>query len=478
MASFFHGIDAALPKRGARKYNSLSTGMACLFRCLTGPYRGKVFPVEAARPLLVGRALEADFTVPDGALEPFHCRIEFEEGHDGHMARVVALRPGRALLVDGVPFDEALLKSGDRVQIGETTLEFREGGAPGDPLGGSPARAGTLCVACRNPIPRLGGGRLLLGQPYCVRCLDLRLIVRRDLGRYRILRKVFRDIAEIVYAAEDLATQPPSRVALHVLKSERQKDPRVLRRFLTKAAFALDLDHPAFARTRDLCWRPERVSFVEDYIDWPSLEERLLAGQTVALHQAARIVLQLVEALRFARRNRMIVGRLRAARLQVADDGTLRIREYWLDPAEEEMVAARIGAPAAPAIAFEPPEPSAVPDYSGASDELSSSGDLLRYVAPDSRDLACYRNEAFEIKPLGILYFQLVTGTAPGEANAQQVTERLEGVFARRRRTAGPQFLPPMVPKLIVRMLDRNPANRYRTLDELARDLKAALQAL
>lgn len=445
--------------------------MPCLFRVLTGPYRGKVFPLETTRPLLVGKALEADFTVPDGALEPFHAKIEFDEGRTGHMARVTSVDPEKASIeFDGVPMDEALVKSGDRFKIGETTLEFREGGRRDDPLGGKSAAVGTPCVACRRAVSALGGGRVILGVTYCVRCVDLRLTIRRDLGRYRVLRKMARDTAEITYVAEDLSKTPPERVALRVLKSERVNDPRVMRRFLTKAVFAYALDHPVFPRTRDLSQDQGTVQYVEDLCEWPTLEERLLGGPTFPVHTAVKICMHIVEALRFARRRGMIIGKLRAARLQVSQEGLVKIREYWLSPAVEEEVAAGIGAPPASSVG-----PSAGATAVPGDD---TSSDLRRYLAPEERDAAHFKNEALDVRPVGICLFQLATGNHPGDARPQDLAERMKKAFAKVRRTTSPAALPAIAHKVVARTLDRNPANRYRTLDELGRDLKSAFLSL
>jgi hypothetical protein len=443
--------------------------MPCVFRVLSGPYRGKVFPLETSRPLLVGKALEADFTIPDGALEPFHAKIEFDEGRSGHMARVTVVDAGKASVeVDGVPFDEALVRTGDRFRIGETTIELREGGRPDDPPGGRPAAPGVRCAACRREVPEHGGGRVLLGAPYCVRCVDLRLTIRRDLGRYRVLRKLARDTAEITYLAEDLSRNPPERVALRVLKSERQQDPRVLRRFLTKAVFAYTLEHPVFARTRDLSERPDVVKYVEDLCEWPTLEERLLAGSTFPLPAAVKICLQIVDALRFARRRGMVIGKLRASRLQVSPEGAVRIKDYWLAPAVEEDIALGIGAPRAEER----------PLRTGGGPEDEGSAELRRFLAPDERDAAHYADESLDVRPVGIVLFQLATGTHPGEARPQDLLERMKKAFGRSRRTTSPANFPPIAAKVVARTLDRNPANRYRTLEELAKDLKGAFLAL
>lgn len=441
--------------------------MPCLFRVLSGPYRGKVFPLDTGRSMLVGKALEADFTIPDGALEPFHVKIDFDEGQHGRMARIAALEPERVSVeVDGVPFDEALVRSGDRFKIGETTLEFREGGSPDDPPSGRAARPGATCAACRRPVPETGGGRVLLGASYCVRCVDLRLIVRRDLGRYRVLRKMARDAAEIVYVAEDLAQDPPRRVALHVLKAERQGDPRVLRRFLTKAVFAYALDHPVFARTSDLLQQPGTVQYTEDLCEWPTLEERLAEGTTFPIQASIKICLQLVDALRFARRKGMIVGKLRAARLQISPEGAVRIKDYWLRPEVEEEIARGIGAPPATGAASTEAGPA------------ETAEEVRRYLAPDERDAAHFENDALDVRPVGIVFFQLATGAHPGEARSQELTERLKKIFARQRRTTSPPSLPPILGKVVARSLDKNPSNRYRGLEDFARDLKTAFLAL
>ncbi len=455
--------------------------MACLFRVHTGPYKGKVFPVEAVRPLLIGRALEADFCIPDGGIEAFHCRVEFESGQTGRMAKVIALdaHPEKQLEVEGVPFADALLKSGDRVRIGETTLEFREGGGADEPPGGARAESGKICAACRRPVPQHGGGRILLGSPFCCRCVDLRLIVKRDLGRWRVIRKIGRDVAEIIYAAEDLRAEPPERVALHVLKSERQRDQRVLRRFLTKGAFGVGLDHPLFPLTRDVVRKPDIVSYSEELIDWPTLTERAEAGRTFPLFQAAKIAAQLCEGLRFARRRGMIVGKLRGPRIYISDSGAVRIRDYWLDPVVEEQVAQRIGAPSPPPL----PDPSApgeagdedltLPQAGGGKGEDAAiSADMRRYLAPDAKDLQHHKDESLDVRPVGCVLVQLSTGLNPGDVPVDDVQERVRKAFYAHRRPQSPAQPPADLGRLVNRCLDPNPGARYRTLTDFAKELK------
>jgi len=450
---------------------------------LSGPYRGKVFPVEATRPILVGRALEADFTIPDGTIEAFHCKVEFESGANGRMAKVTAIdqRPEKQLEVDGCPFDSALLKSGDRVKIGDTAIEFLEGGKPQDPVGGRAAEPGRACVACKKPVPDQGGGRVLLGGTYCVHCVDLRLTVKRELGRYRIMRKIGRDAAEIVYLAEDLRSEPPDRVALHVLKSERQHDPRVLRRFLTRAHFGQSIDHPLFAISRDLVRKPEVTSFTEEYCDWPTLAERMEAGRPMAPHLACKVARQVADGGVFARKRGIVIGKIRANRLSIAENGSVRLREYWLSPEVEERTAKQVGAPAAVPLpdATGPGEEDLTVEQAGEKgNEAALSADLRRYLAPEARDQAILKDEALEARQAGGLFLQLMFGTVSGEGSLPDLLERVRAAFALGRRPRSPQQPPPLLEKVVARILDKNPTLRYPNLIEISKDLKTLMPLL
>ncbi|GIW70926.1 MAG: hypothetical protein KatS3mg102_0468 [Planctomycetota bacterium] len=446
--------------------------MPCGFRIHTGPYAGKIFPAGTSRRIVIGRALEADFTIPDPSLAPFHCEIELYEGVSRRMARARALGPEIAIEVEGVPFDEVLLKSGDVIRLGETVIEFVEGGSAKEPPGGNRARVGRTCTACGLPVPRLGGGRVVLGRTYCWHCVDLRLTVRRDLGRYRFLRKIGRNIAEVIYAAEDLSFDPPRRIAMRVLKSERVRDARVLRRFLTRGAVACALEHPAFPRAYSLIQRPELTALSEELLDWPSLEEWLARGARLPLRRALYVVLQLADALQLARREKIIVGRLRPHHIRLSEEGRVQIVSYWLAPELEQKVAERVGAPQAeplPPRTSEDPEPYA-PD--------SISEDLRRYLEPPPRDLAHYEDESLDIRPLGTLLFQLATGTSPPrECRLEELLERFRrGVAAGLEPAAG--AIPELVPQVLTRCLHPVRQRRYHRLLELRQDIRDALAAL
>ncbi len=490
--------------------------MSALFRVLSGPYRGKVFPFaggprsgtgtgtdpgDPGCALLIGKALEADFTIPDAAHEAFHCAVLLEPGRGLH---VRALEGKGRVQIGNAAADRGLVRSGERFRIGETWIELRESPLASGPAGGVPPHEGDedTCAMCARGVapgerpPR--SGRVILGKTYCSRCVDLRLTVRHELGRYRVIRKMSLDIAEVVYMAEDVGSEPagapsprpsprgerekgePRRVALHVLRSERQNDPRGRRRFVTKAAFGLTLDHPAFARTLDITVRPEVLQYATELPGGAdggvasSLESRHKEGETFPLDRAVLICLRLIDAIEYARRRQIIIGRLRAGKILLDDRDEVHVTEFWLAREVEEALAASI----------ESDPGSLTPD-----DIARGGRSLAHYVAPEAKDLGHARDEALNIKPLGICLYQLVTGSAPvrGAPPTEHlaVLKRVHAAYRKRtvpKTTVAPapaaQALPSILAKVVARTLDPNPANRYRTLDELTRDLRATYLGL
>ncbi|MHC4831432.1 MAG: protein kinase, partial [Planctomycetota bacterium] len=434
--------------------------MPCAFRVLSGPYRNKLFPLRTNRKLILGNAFEADFAIPDRRLLPFHCEVRFASGFDGRMARMTTLAEDASIYVDGVPMDEALLTSGERVRVGETTLQFLEGGKKTDPPEGYPAKPGVRCGACKSPIPHDVRGRKLLGQSFCWRCLDLRLVVSRRLGRYVVRRKIGRSIAEITYAAEDWGKKPPTRVSLHVLKSERHKDPRVLRRFLTKTKFAETLNHPLFLKVRDRATAGPTFQYVTDLVEWPTLAEQLLIGRTYPLAQSLYLVCELAQALRFARSKGVIVGRLRPHRLLISKEGHVKFRDYWLTPELEAKIAKEVGAPDADPVKWTPLEEMENEEVQRHPLQEEMSSDLARYLSPPPKDVRFFNNEALDIRPVGTLLFQLVTGTHPTGQTPSAMAQRLVDCHRASKEPDHPTVIPPIVTTALRRCLSKDKTDR------------------
>jgi pSer/pThr/pTyr-binding forkhead associated (FHA) protein len=74
-------------------------------------------------PLTIGRSLEADITLEDGAVSRQNSRIEA----DGDKWFVVDLKSRNGTRVNGEPIERHELKEGDRIAVGHTKIQFHGG---------------------------------------------------------------------------------------------------------------------------------------------------------------------------------------------------------------------------------------------------------------------------------------------------------------------------------------------------------------
>ena len=120
----------------------------------TGKQAGKVYDLTKAT--IVGRGETAQVQIADTHASREHCKV-FEQGG----AWVVAdLNSRNGFKVNGVQTTRKNLSHGDKIVIGETTLEFDAGGAaaPAKAAGGESKKEAAFAAARAASAPARGGG--------------------------------------------------------------------------------------------------------------------------------------------------------------------------------------------------------------------------------------------------------------------------------------------------------------------------------
>jgi predicted component of type VI protein secretion system len=125
-------------------------------RITSGGQSGK--SVDVAKATIIGRGETAQLQIGDKAASREHCKV-FEQGG----AWVVAdLNSRNGIKVNGVQTTRKNLAHGDKIQIGETTIEFEAGpaSAPAKSAGGASAEKEAAFAAARAsaaPAAKSGG---------------------------------------------------------------------------------------------------------------------------------------------------------------------------------------------------------------------------------------------------------------------------------------------------------------------------------
>ncbi len=262
------------------------------------------------------------------------------------------------------------------------------------------------------------------------------------LDHYQIRRRLGQGGMADVYLAHDSTTHQD--VAIKVLTGSQTT---YLERFRREAEAIDKLQHehilPAFDYGDEEPWH----YLVMPYMAYGTLRELLEEGP-LPLPTAADLFEQIASALQFAHDHGIIHRDIKPSNILLRDDSYVYLADFGLAKAVE------------------------------GTNELTQTGVLLgtpEYMAPDLADGPATTSS--DIYALGILLYQMVAGRVPFSADTpvavywKQICE---------------QPLPPSqvnpdlnhaIDKVILRALDKNPAHRYQSAQELAEAFRAALSA-
>ena len=87
----------------------------------TGKLKGKALALPPEGKVILGRSQHAHITIPDSNLSRSHCAI----AATGQGYRIEDMSSTNGTTVNGKRIDQALLREGDRIVLGETEMEFR-----------------------------------------------------------------------------------------------------------------------------------------------------------------------------------------------------------------------------------------------------------------------------------------------------------------------------------------------------------------
>ncbi len=298
------------------------------------------------------------------------------------------------------------------------------------------------------------------------------------LGDYRVLREIGRGGMGVVYEAEQMLLG--RRVALKVLPFAATMDARQLQRFQNEARAAACLHHPHIVPVYAVGCERGVHYYAMQFIEGQSLadvigdlgvriEEARKSGdlspnvslqsticnlrsntplsnrERSSYHAVARLGMQAAEALHYAHEVGVIHRDVKPANLMLDGNANLWITDFGLAQIQGDA-------------------------------QLTMSGDLvgtLRYMSPEQalakRVLVDHRTDIYS---LGATLYELLTlqPVFPG-ADRQELLRQIafEEPIAPRRHN---KSIPAELETIVLKALEKNPADRYATAKELADDLE------
>jgi serine/threonine protein kinase/tetratricopeptide (TPR) repeat protein len=266
--------------------------------------------------------------------------------------------------------------------------------------------------------------------------------------RYRVLKKLGSGGMGDVCLAEDVILE--RKVALKFLSKSTGSDPAARRRFLREAKAAAAIDHPYVCKVYEAGEQNGELFIAMEYIEGEDLYALLRRGR-LPFEDALRIGTEIIEGLARAHEDKVVHRDLKPSNIMLTRDGHVKIVDFGL--------ARRLASDDTRTL-------------SGPS--LTQTGVMVGtivYMSPEQLrgEPADERSDIFS---LGLILYEMLAGRHPLLRKTYVATAT---AILREDPPPLSEFLegcPEGVEHLVMRMLAREPGDRFSSATEVVRELR------
>lgn len=264
--------------------------------------------------------------------------------------------------------------------------------------------------------------------------------------RYQVIKKLGEGGMAVVFHAFDHVLERD--VAIKIIKvasDSSSSTDHIIKRFEREVKTLAKLAHPNIVHIHDYGQYQDKPYLIMEYLPGGTLEEYL--GKQTPYQKASQLLLPIAEALRYAHRQNVLHRDVKPANILFSAEGHPFLTDFG--------IAKILGT-----------------DSSHQPTNLTQSGMGIgtpEYMAPEQ-----WQGEftpQSDIYALGIIYYELVTGNKPFEADTP-------AAFLMKQMMEDPPHpaefisgLPPAVTNFMLKILERDIEYRYTSMDEVINEL-------
>ena len=276
----------------------------------------------------------------------------------------------------------------------------------------------------------------------------------RRLGRYGVVTHLATGAMTDLYIARQQAVGGfEKRLVIKALQARYARNPGLVRMFLDEARLAAKLNHPSIVHVYDVAEAKGKKFIAMEYIQGGTLSDVIRRGVAVGnflpLDHALHIVGQIAAGLDYAHRHRdprgealrIIHGNVSLSNIMVSNEGQAKLIAFG-----SALVQAQIPreSPLRPAQA--------------------------RYLSPEQLAGQAIDHRS-DIYALGIVLYETTVAQPLWRGATDEIVKRVISEPIRPPRSVRPDY-PPALETIVMKALEKQPADRYQSADQLRSDLE------
>jgi eukaryotic-like serine/threonine-protein kinase len=260
-------------------------------------------------------------------------------------------------------------------------------------------------------------------------------------NRYQIIEPLGAGGMAQVYRARDLMLE--RFVAIKVLRPDYSADADFQIRFRQEAKAAANLSHPNIVTVHDFGFDQGQLFIVMEHVPGTNLKTMIENLGKVGLEDAIPLMVQACAGLGYAHRAGLVHCDVKPHNMLVTPDRRLKVTDFGI----------------ARAIASIQPE-----------EQHDVVWGSPLYFAPEQASGQA-PSPASDVYSLGVVMYELFTGRPPFVAKTPETLSRLHREMMPQPPSQLNPAITPELEQIIMKVLAKEPAARYRTADQLGRVL-------
>ena len=269
-------------------------------------------------------------------------------------------------------------------------------------------------------------------------------IGRKLNGRYQIIGNIGSGGMANVFLAHDLILDRD--VAVKVLRFDFQNDQAAIRRFQREALAASELVHPNIVSVYDVGEEDGLQYLVMEYVKGMDLKRYIQTHYPIMYAAVVDIMEQILSAVSLAHEHRIIHRDLKPQNILIDENGVVKITDFGIAIALSET-------------------------------SITQTNTMLgsvHYLSPEQARGSMATNQS-DIYAVGVILYEMLTGNVPfdGESAVTIALKHFQEEMPSVR--SFDSNVPQSLENIVLRATAKDPADRYKSAEEMSRDLYTVL---